>query len=243
MHGAFFIQKISRVHGKNKFAPCVTGARRTKKDSTRKEANMLEWLKTILGNNYNEDIDKKVSAEIGKAFVARSDFNEKNEALKRAESEIKTRDAQLESLKNSTGDIEGLKKQITELQKQNATDKANYEAELARVRLDSAVEAALTAAGAKNNTAVKALLADFLKDAKVDESGKVKGLAAEIDTMAKTDATAFLFNTADGNGQQFKGMQPGTAGGKTPPPAGKEPKDMSYDELCTYLAENPNAKL
>lgn len=205
---------------------------------------MLEWLKTILGDNYNEDIDKKVSAEIGKAFVARSDFNDKNEALKRAENDIKTRDLQLESLKNSTGDIEGLKQQITDLQTQNATDKANYEAELARVRLDSAVEAALTAAGAKNNTAVKALLADFLKDAKVDESGTVKGLAAEIDTMAKADATAFLFNSAeDKSQQQFKGMQPGTVGGKTPPAAGKAPKDMSYDELCAYLDENPDAKL
>ena len=205
---------------------------------------MLEWLKTILGDNYSEDIDKKVSAEIGKAFVARSDFNAKNDALKRAEDDIKTRDTQLETLRNSTGDVEGLKKQIADLQTQNATDKATYEAELARVRLDGAVEAALTAAGAKNNTAVKALLADFLKDAKVDESGTVKGLAAEIDTLIKADATAFLFNSADDkNQQQFKGMQPGAAGGKTPPAAGKEPKDMNYDELCAYLEANPGAKL
>ena len=87
------------------------------------------------------------------------------------------------------------------------------------------------------------LLADFLKDAKLDDSGAVKGLAAEIDTLAKADATAFLFNTADGNAQQFKGMQPGAAGGKTPPAAGKEPKDMNYDELCAYLEANPGAKL
>ena len=91
--------------------------------------------------------------------------------------------------------------------------------------------------------AVKALLADFLKDAKLDDSGAVKGLAAEIDTLAKADATAFLFNTTDGNAQQFKGMQPGAAGGKTPPAAGKEPKDMNYDELCAYLEANPGAKL
>ena len=71
-----------------------------------------------------------------------------------------------------------------------------------------------------------------------------KGLTAEIEKLAKADATAFLFNTADGNAQQqFKGMQPGAAGGKTPPPAGKEPKDMNYDELCAYLEANPGAKL
>ena len=46
------------------------------------------------------------------------------------------------------------------------------------------------------------------------------------------------------NGRQmFKGMQPGAAGGRTPPPQGKELKDMNYDELCAYLEANPGAKL
>ena len=204
---------------------------------------MLEWLKSILGDGYTDEVDAKVSAEIGKNFVSKADFNQVNTAKKKAEDDVKARDQQLEDLKKSTGDAAALQEQITTLQNQNAEAKKTYEAELARVRLDGAVEAALTAAGAKNNTAVKALLADFLKDAKLDDSGAVKGLAAEIDTLAKADATAFLFNTTDGNAQQFKGMQPGAAGGKTPPAAGKEPKDMNYDELCAYLEANPGAKL
>lgn len=204
---------------------------------------MLEWLKSILGDGYTDEVDAKVSAEIGKNFVSKADFNQVNAAKKKAEDDVKTRDQQLETLKKSTGDTAALQEQITTLQTQNAEAKKTYEAELARVRLDGAVEAALTAAGAKNNTAVKALLADFLKDAKLDDSGAVKGLAAEIDTLAKADATAFLFNTTDGNAQQFKGMQPGAAGGKTPPATGKEPKDMNYDELCAYLEANPGAKL
>ena len=204
---------------------------------------MLEWLKNILGDGYTDEVDAKVSAEIGKNFVSKADFNQVNAAKKKAEDDVKTRDQQLETLKKSTGDTAALQEQITTLQNQNAEAKKTYEAELARVRLDGAVEAALTAAGAKNNTAVKALLADFLKDAKLDDSGAVKGLAAEIDTLAKADATALLFNTTDGNAQQFKGMQPGAAGGKTPPAAGKGPKDMNYDELCAYLEANPGAKL
>lgn len=204
---------------------------------------MLEWLKNILGDGYTDEVDAKVSAEIGKNFVSKADFNQVNTAKKKAEDDVKARDQQLEDLKKSTGDAAALQEQITTLQNQNAKAKKTYEAELARVRLDGAVEAALTAAGAKNNTAVKALLADFLKDAKLDDSGVVKGLAAEIDTLAKADATAFLFNTTDGNAQQFKGMQPGAAGGKTPPATEKEPKDMNYDELCAYLEANPGAKL
>lgn len=204
---------------------------------------MLSWLKDILGDNYTEDIEKKISQEIGKNFVSKADFNAKNDALKNLETQVRERDTQLETLKKSTGDAAALQEQIATLQAQNAEAKKSYEAELARVRLDGAVEAALTAAGAKNNTAVKALLVDFLKDAKLDDSGAVKGLAAEIETLSKADATSFLFNTTDGNAQQFKGMQPGAAGGKTPPAAGKEPKDMNYDELCAYLEANPGAKL
>lgn len=205
---------------------------------------MLSWLKDILGDNYNEDIEKKISQEIGKNFVAKADFNAKNDALKNLEAQVRERDTQLETLRKSTGDAAALQEQIATLQTQNAEAKKSYEVEIARVRLDGAVEAALTAAGAKNNTAVKALLADFLKDAKLDESGAVKGLTAKLETMAKADATAFLFNAADDKGQQqFKGMQPGAAGGKTPPATGKEPKDMNYDELCAYLEANPGAKL
>lgn len=205
---------------------------------------MLGWLKDILGDNYTEDIEKKISQEIGKNFVAKADFNAKNDALKNLEAQVRERDTQLETLRKSTGDAAALQERIATLQTQNAEAKKSYEAQIARVRLDGAVEAALTAAGAKNNTAVKALLADFLKDAKLDESGAVKGLTAEIETMAKADATAFLFNAADDKGQQqFKGMQPGAAGGKTPPATGKEPKDMNYDELCAYLEANPGAKL
>ena len=43
---------------------------------------MLEWLKGILGEGYTEEIDRAVSAEIGKGFVAKADFDAKNTELK-----------------------------------------------------------------------------------------------------------------------------------------------------------------
>ena len=49
---------------------------------------MLEWLKTILGDAYTEEIDKKISGEIGKAFVSKADFNSKNEELKNARAQL-----------------------------------------------------------------------------------------------------------------------------------------------------------
>ena len=70
---------------------------------------MLEWLKNILGDNYTEDIDKQVSAEIGKGFVSKADFNELNGVKKKLEGDVKAYEKDLNDLKNSNGDISTLK--------------------------------------------------------------------------------------------------------------------------------------
>lgn len=204
---------------------------------------MLDWLQTILGDAYTEEIDRKISQEIGKNFVARKDFNEKLNTIKQLEGTITDRDGQLEKLKGSTGDLEQLKNQIADLQKQNKADKEAYEAEMARIRMDNAVNTALTKSRAKNNTAVKALLEKFLKDAKLDEDGTVKGLQNEIDTLRNNEDTSFLFHEQQSSQNKISGMHPGTPGGNQPPAGDKDPKDMSYEELCAYLEKNPSAKL
>lgn len=86
---------------------------------------MLDWLKTILGDAYTEDLDKKVAAEIGKNFVAKSDFNATNEAKKQLEASLKDRDMQFETLQKSNGDAAALREQITQLQAQNAEQAKN----------------------------------------------------------------------------------------------------------------------
>lgn len=118
---------------------------------------MLEWLKAILGDSYTEEIDKKISDEIGKGFVPR--------------------------------------------------------AELAQLRLDSAVDAALTKAGAKNFTAVRALL--DLEKVSLDESGRLNGLSEQLEAVKKSDS--YLFNEQEK--QPFKGFQPGAAMDGVPDPA------------------------
>ena len=132
---------------------------------------MLDWLKTILGEAYSEEIDKKVSEEIGKNFVARADFNTLNTEKKNLADTVKERDKQLETLKASTGDVEALKNQIATLQTENATAAKAHEAEIKSLKIDTAVELALSAAKAKNVKAVKALL--DLDKAELDADGTV----------------------------------------------------------------------
>lgn len=179
----------------------------------------LEWLKTILGEGYTDTVDAAISAEIGKNFVPKADFNAKNEGLKALTEQLKERDTQLEKLKGAAGNTEELTKQIAALQEANAKDKANYEARIAAIRLENAVDTALTAAGAKNNTAAKALLAEFLKNAKIAEDGTVNGLTKAIEGLASDESTSFLF--AQKAEVQLSGMKPGDPGGKAPgAPAG-----------------------
>lgn len=213
----------------------------------------LEWLKTILGDKYTPEIDTAVSQEIGKGFVSRTDFNATSGKLKEAEAQVsqltesvKTRDSQLEELKKSAGASEELQKQIETLTQQNKDQKAAYDKELATVKLMAAVDAELTAAGAKNVTAVRAVLADFLKDAKIVDgkvTAKVSGesvtLAARIEALKKDTSTDFLFGSVTREG--WKPGEGGDGGGK--PDGGKKPSEMSYAELAEYLAANPDAKL
>ena len=213
----------------------------------------LKWLKTILGDAYTPEIDTAVSQEIGKGFVSRTDFNATSGKLKEAEAQVtqltesvKTRDSQLEELKKSAGASEELQKQIETLTQQNKDQKAAYDKELATVKLMAAVDAELTAAGAKNVTAVRAVLADFLKDAKIVDgkvTAKVSGesvtLAARIEALKKDTSTDFLFGSVTREG--WKPGEGGDGGGK--PGGGKKPSEMSYAELAEYLAANPDAKL
>ena len=195
---------------------------------------MLDWLKTILGEAYSEEIDKKVSEEIGKNFVARADFNTLNTEKKNLADTVKERDKQLETLKASTGDVEALKNQIATLQTENATAAKAHEAEIKSLKIDTAVELALSAAKAKNVKAVKALL--DLDKAELDADGTVKGLADQIKKLAEAPDSGFMFGTGKAG---FKSFKPGESGdpNNQPPDYSK----MTYEELAAYMENNPDA--
>ena len=158
--------------------------------------------------------------------------------------QVSDRDTQLENLRVSAGDNESLKKQIEDLQTENQTAKEKHESELTQLKVDFAVEKALTGAKAKNITAVKALL--DLNDAKLDKDGNVKGLAEQIEKLTSGDDTKFLFEAQKQTKQQqnFKGFQPGASGEQKPGEGEKvDFSKMSYDELTAYMEANPDAQI
>ena len=190
----------------------------------------------------SEELAAKAEAafqEAIKGYIPKARFDEVNNEKKKLESDLRDRDGQLEALKNSTGDVEAMKKQIADLQKANADATDAHAAEIKRMKVDSAIEAALTGAKAKNNTAVKALLKDLDK-AELADDGTVKGLAEQIEALRKSDD--YLFEANDSKKQKFKGATPGESGNEDGN-KGVDPSKMSYSELCAYLAENPDAKI
>ena len=159
---------------------------------------LLEWGLT-------EEQATKVMEGLNGSFVTKSRFNEVNTELTNAKNTIKERDTQLETLKKSTGDTKALQDQITQLQTDNANQKKAHEAELKALKIGNAVDMALTGAKAKNNTAVKALMADFLAKAELADDGTVKGLGDEIKKLVEGKDTAFLFEKSTGT--KFKGAK------------------------------------
>lgn len=85
-------------------------------------------------------------------------------------------------------------------------EKEKHDGEIAKLKLDHAVESALTAAKAKNIKAVRGLLdADKLK---LEKDGTVTGLSDQIAALQKSDA--YLFEEKQQT-LRLKGFQPGAS--------------------------------
>lgn len=159
---------------------------------------LMEWGLT-------EEQANKVMEGLNGSFVTKARFNEVNTELTSAKNTIKERDTQLETLKKASGDTQALQDQITQLQADNKKKDDDHAAELKNLKISNAVELALTGAKAKNNTAVKALLAGFIEKAELTEDGTVKGLDDEIKKLVEGKDTAFLFDKAPD--KKFKGAK------------------------------------
>ena len=190
----------------------------------------------LIAMGLTEEQAKKVMDSLDGNYVTKTRFNEVNEENKTLKKSVSDRDKQLEDLKKSSADNEELKKQIETLQQENANQKKAHDAEMTQLRLDNAIDAALTAAGAKNIKAVRALI-DTSK-VKVGEDGKLTGFDDLLSAVQKSDS--YLF-TEKQQKQNFKGFQPG-ASGNVKPGTKVDMSKMTYEELANYIDQNPDAE-
>jgi hypothetical protein len=153
---------------------------------------------------------EKSSKEDLKGYVAKTEFEEISKQFEQQKATISERDKQLEDLKKSTGDTETLKKQIEELQTANKAQDEKHSAEIKTLKINSAVESALTKAGALNLKSVIPLL--DLENADFDKDGKIKGLSEQITKLTTADDSKHLFKSTTA---KFKGAKPGEGNGNS----------------------------
>lgn len=151
-----------------------------------------------------------------------STVNELNSTVATAEQQVTqykeqldANQTELDSLKKATEGNEELTIQLADLQEKYDQAKADSESKIAEIKKTSAVELALTQAGARNIKAAKALL-DSEKLELTDEG--IKGLDGQLNTLKESDGYLFEGETATPpNPNQKKATFPGNPSNAVPP--------------------------
>lgn len=148
---------------------------------------------------------EKFEEELGKSlaldFIPKTKFNEINEGKKLVEKNLEDANKTLETLKQSANLSDEYKKQIEELKANSLKEQESFKEQLAKIKLDTAIDSALTNAKAKNNRAVKALL-DTSKIS-VSDDGSLIGIKEQLETIIKEND--FLFDVVDDEKPAFGG--------------------------------------
>jgi hypothetical protein len=169
----------------------------------------MDWLKELLkkAGIEEEKVDSTIAdinKELPKYFIPKDKYNEAAEAKKKLEADLAARDTQLEELKKAAGTSEELKAQIEQLQAENQKAAEEWQAKMAQMQLDFAIDKALTAAKAKNAKAVKALL--DMDKVKLD-GNQLLGLDDQLKAIKESDP--YLFGES---GRVGSGTNPPGAG-------------------------------
>jgi hypothetical protein len=142
-----------------------------------------------------KEVIDKVMAENGKdieAAKSKEDIDGLKNRISELETDIKTRDSQLDTHMNSNADNETLQTTIKTLQSENKTQKEAYETKIAKQKREFAISQAVTGAKAKSSKAVIALLDD--SKITIGEDGKIAGLDEQLKELQNSDG--YLFDTA-----------------------------------------------
>ncbi len=151
----------------------------------------LEWLKPILGDGYTEEIDKAISAEIGKGFVARTDFNELKETKKNVDAQLAEANKTIEGLQATDKDLETVRKEAAEYKARAEQAEKDAAAQLDAYKFDTWFDGLAAQYHARNGAVIRTLAGEdrmkALRESKNrDEDGK-----ALFEDLTKNSAYAF----------------------------------------------------
>ncbi|MDU3348916.1 phage scaffolding protein [Clostridium sp.] len=166
---------------------------------------------------------KDIEAEKEKATTTTAELEDVKKQLKEANSTIT-------DLKKSNADNEALQAKVKEYEDTIKTQKADYEAKVRNLTLDSAIEKALSNAGAKHIDLLSTKI--DREKLKIETDGKVTGLDEQISAYKESYKDLFT--------PKIEGRDPNNNGGGKPPvnnPWSKE--HFNLTQQAKILRENP----
>lgn len=170
-----------------------------------------------LGKELIEKIIDQNSQDIGGYKKKAEELQEANAQLKK---DVETRDTQLEEL-GKAGSVDDLKEQLKAAKEANETTKSEYEEKIKNMKLDVAIEKALT--GVKHPDLLSAKF-DRTKLTLKDD-GSVEGLETQVKSLKETYKDLFA--------PSKRGKDPNNNGFETE----KKPEEMSYEDFVAQLEE------
>lgn len=110
----------------------------------------MDWIKSIIEKHIGEDgkLDleatlKEINKKAPENVVPKDQYNSLSEAKKKLDENVKTRDKQLAELQKA-GSVEDLQKQLADALEKNKKDKKEYDDKIADMKLNAAIEKALS---------------------------------------------------------------------------------------------------
>lgn len=181
------------------------------------EPEMIDKIETILKEH------------VTNAYIPKNRFDEVVEQKNKFQADIAARDAQLEALKTSTGDIDKLKKQIETLQADNQKAQDEYNAKIKAMRRDDFINTKLREAGLLDDKYIPGIKAYLSVDKlDIDNVSSVEAFDAELAT-AKSIASSW-FKTNEPPSKEIGGLKLSDPKNKVDPSIDSLPKD-SYEYI------------
>lgn len=185
-----------------------------------------------------DDVIESIMSENSKDIIAaQDDLENYRKQAKELQDDIKNRDKQIADLKKNNANNEELQEQLTQIQADNKKQKEDYEFKIKQLKIDTAVDKAITARRGKNVKAIKALL--DLENVEVGEDGTINGLSEQLEQLTNAEDSAFLFDVED-NKPKPSGARVSTGG---PIPNEFDFNEATYTEMVEFLNANPGTKI
>lgn len=169
----------------------------------------MKELKKLLGENWNNDVEKAIEAEIearvskgGANYIPKEKYNALLEESKTLRADIVKRDKQIEDLKPKAAGNDALLKQIEDLQNKNKSTAEEYEKRIAETKRSALLDIELAKHKPVDHRALKAVI--DIDAIKYGDNDTIEGLDKQIEDLKSDPVKKHLFiqdsNIPDGTG-------------------------------------------